>query len=633
MISPQQQVGQNIQRRIRKALKPRAADVGIAIVEGISKGLNNRIKNNLDYINVNLKDEEERFVQLFEDYEKEQKIADELIKKGKGNLTEGIFLSNVEDVKGAAGITGLEAIKESIDQDNDLFVSLRKEAEEQANIINKRLEGYSKLVTKYEPETEDQAEVLEIFSDDVKSKGLFKKPILDSVRKLALSQKNFGINNPLDELGSILKLNERGKFDLLKSFNTKQLELQKIVEQTSKYRVSLPTYAGSSAILSKFIEEKEENTGGKKANKQLEKQERKFNAIVATSRQWSNSKGLDENGKYDYAFYFMPLLDDDARIIQAEQNKKANPDELADFIAYYNAQPLNANLKLDNADEIVSIFYNSNQFAESFTDNDLTIRFSQAFPTTYITKTTGERINYNDASHIIELYGGDFNAIPNHLKAQVIYGLGEDGVPESFKASYKNFAVKKEDITTFSGRVDAEINSSNNTRQKQFYNQLNGNDKLTFKITVISQVKRLIASGGLDEQKAIRAAVNMQLLGIEQGSDWELFGSVFEKKPKFNLYDEIYQPQEFATYTPKDTGDEFEADIFKLTGKRVLDENQIKSYNQKLNTNPILWYTPESLGTTQPELFKDGQQFSLNNGNSVWKFVSDPEDGIHWVLQ
>ena len=42
MVSPQQQVGQNIQRRIRKALKPRAADVGIAIVEGINKGLNNR---------------------------------------------------------------------------------------------------------------------------------------------------------------------------------------------------------------------------------------------------------------------------------------------------------------------------------------------------------------------------------------------------------------------------------------------------------------------------------------------------------------------------------------------------------------------------------------------------------------
>ena len=329
----------------------------------------------------------------------------------------------------------------------------------------------------------------------------------------------------------------------------------------------------------------------------------------------------------------MPLLDDDARIIQAEQNKTASPDELADFIAYYNAQPTNSNRKLENADEIVSIFYNSNQFAESFTDNDLTIRFSQAFPTTYISRTTGEKINYNDAADILTLHGGDFNAIPNHLKAQVIYGLGESAIPSSFLASYKNFAVKKEDITTFSGRVDAEINSSANTRQKQFYRQLDGDDKLTFKITVISQVKRLIASGGLDEQKAIRAAVNMQLLGIEQGSDWELFGAVFEKKPEFNFYDELYQPQQFATYTPKDTGDEFIADIFKLSRNRVLDENQIKAYNQELNTNPILWYTPESIGTTQPKLFQDGRGFELNNGNSVWRFVSDPEDGIHWVLQ
>ena len=633
MVSPQQQVGQNIQRRIRKSLKPRAADVGIAIVEGISKGLNNRIKNNLDYINVNLKDEEERFTQLFNDYDREKKNVDALITKGKGDLTEGIFLSNLESVKSAAGITGLEAIKEGVDQDSDLFLALRKEAEEQANILNKRLEGYSKLVTNYEPETEDQAEVLEIFADDVKSKGLFKQPIVDSVKKLALSQKNFGINNPLDELGSILKLNERGKFNLLESFNKKELELQKIVEQTSKYRVALPTYAGSSKILSEFIQDKEENAGGQKVNKKLEKQEEKFNAIVATSRQWSNSKGLDKNGKYDYAFYFMPLLDDDSRIIQAEQNKTASPDELADFIAYYNAQPTNANRKLENADEIVSIFYNSNQFAGAFKDNDLTIRFSQAFPTTYITKTTGEQIAYNDAADILTLHGGDFNAIPNHLKAQVIYGLGESAVPPSFTASYKNFAVKKEDITTFSGRIDSEIKSSANTRQKQLYGQLKGDDRLTFKITVISQVKRLIASGGLDEQKAIRAAVNMQLLGIEQGSDWELFGSVFEKKPKFNIYDEIYQPQEFATYTPKDTGDKFVADIFKLSRNRVLDENQIKSYNQKLNTNPILWYTPESIGTTQPKLFEDGQGFELNNGNSVWKFVSDPEDGIHWVLQ
>ena len=633
MVSPQQQVGQNIQRGIRKALKPRAADVGIAIVEGISKGLNNRIKNNLDYINVNLKDEEERFTQLFNDYDREKKNVDALITKGKGDLTEGIFLSNLESVKNAAGITGLEAIKEGVDQDSDLFLALRKEAEEQANILNKRLEGYSKLVTNYEPETEDQAEVLEIFADDVKSKGLFQQPIVDSVTNLALSQKNFGINNPLDELGSILKLNERGKFNLLESFNKKELELQKIVEQTSKYRVALPTYAGSSKILSEFIQDKEEGEGGKNANKKLKKQEEKFNAIVATSRQWSNSKGLDEKGKYDYAFYFMPLLDDDARIIQAEQNKTASPDELADFIAYYNAQPTNSNRKLENADEIVSIFYNSNQFAESFTDNDLTIRFSQAFPTTYITKTTGERISYNDASDIIELYGGDFNAIPNHLKAQVIYGLGESAVPSSFLASYKNFAVKKEDLTSFSGRVKAEINSSANTEQKQLYNQLDGDDRLTFQITVISQVKRLIASGGLDEQKAIRAAVNMQLLGVQQGSDWELFNAFFEPRPKFNKYEELYQPQQFATYTPKDSGDEFIADIFKLTGQRVLDENQIKSYNQELNTNPILWYAPESLGTTQPQLFKDGQQFSLNKGNSVWKFVSDPEDGIHWVLQ
>ena len=373
MVSPQQQVGQNIQRRIRKSLKPRAADVGIAIVEGISKGLNNRIKNNLDYINVNLKDEEERFTQLFNDYDREKKNVDALITKGKGDLTEGIFLSNLESVKSAAGITGLEAIKEGVDQDSDLFLALRKEAEEQANILNKRLEGYSKLVTNYEPETEDQAEVLEIFADDVKSKGLFKQPIVDSVKKLALSQKNFGINNPLDELGSILKLNERGKFNLLESFNKKELELQKIVEQTSKYRVALPTYAGSSKILSEFIQDKEENAGGQKVNKKLEKQEEKFNAIVATSRQWSNSKGLDKNGKYDYAFYFMPLLDDDSRIIQAEQNKTASPDELADFIAYYNAQPTNANRKLENADEIVSIFYNSNQFSESFTDNDFAL--------------------------------------------------------------------------------------------------------------------------------------------------------------------------------------------------------------------------------------------------------------------
>ncbi len=631
MVSPQQQVGQNIQRRIRKALKPRAADVGIAIVEGINKGLNNRIKNNLDYIDVNLKDEEERFTQLFNDYDREKKTVDALITEGNGDLIEGIFRSNLKSVKDAASITGLEAIKEGVDQDSDLFLALRKEAEEQAKILNKRLEGYSKLVTNYEPETDDQAEVLEIFADDVKSKGLFQQPIVDSVTNLALSQKNFGINNPLDELGSILRVNERGKFDLLKAFNTKELELQKIVEQTSKYRVSLPTYAGSSKILSEFIQDKEEGTGGTKVNKKLEKQEEKFNAIVATSRQWSNSKGLDEKGKYDYAFYFMPLLDDDSRIIQSEQNKTASPDELADFIAYYNAQPTNANRKLENADEIVSIFYNSNQFAGAFKDNDLTIRFSQAFPTTYITKTTGQQIAYNDAADILTLHGGDFNAIPNHLKSQVIYGLGEGAVPQSFTASYKNFAVKKEDITTFSGRVDAEINSSNNTRQKQLYGQLNGDDRLTFKLTVISQVKRLIASGGLDEQKAIRAAVNMQLLGIQQGSDWELFGSVFEKKPKFNIYDELYQPQQFATYMPKK--DAFEANIFKLTGQRVLDETQIKSYNQELNTNPILWYTPESIGTTQPELFKDGQQFSLNKGNSVWKFVSDPEDGIHWVLQ
>ena len=633
MISPQQQVGQNIQRGIRKAVKPRAADVGIAIVEGISKGLNNRIKSNLAYIDENLKDEEERFTQLFNDYDREQKIYNTLKTKGKGDVTEGIFLTNLEELKGAAGITGLEAIKEGVDQDSDLFLDIRKDAEEQAAILEKRLKGYSKLVTKFEPAQEGQEEVLEIFEDDVKSKPLFQKPIRDSLRNLALSQRNFGINNPLDELGSILKLNDRGKFDLLKTFNNKELELQTIVAETSKYRNALPTYVGSANILSKFIQDKEDTEGGKNANKKLKKQEEKFNAIVATSRQWSNSKGLDEKGKYDYAFYFMPLLDDDARIIESQQKKTASPDELAEFIAYYNAQPQNGKRKLENADEIVSIFYNSNQFAESFTDNDLTIRFSQAFPTTYIQKNTGERIAYNDAANILAVYGGDFNAIPNHLKGQVIYGIGENQVPSSFIASYKNFAVKNEDLTSFSGRVAAEINASANTEQKQLYNQLDGDDRLTFQITVISQLKRLIASGGLDEQKAIRAAVNMQLLGIQEGSAWELFNAFFEPRPKFNFYDELYQPQQFATYQADKDGERFTADIFKLTGERVLDENQITSYNQELNTNPLLWYTPESLGTSKPELFSDGQQFSLNKGNSVWKFVSDPEDGIHWVLQ
>ena len=152
MISPQQQVGQNIQRGIRKAVKPRAADVGIAIVEGISKGLNNRIKSNLAYIDENLKDEEERFTQLFNDYDREQKIYNTLKTKGKGDVTEGIFLTNLEELKGAAGITGLEATKEGVDQDSDLFLDIRKDAEEQEAILEKRLKGYSKLVTKFEPE-------------------------------------------------------------------------------------------------------------------------------------------------------------------------------------------------------------------------------------------------------------------------------------------------------------------------------------------------------------------------------------------------------------------------------------------------------------------------------------------------
>ena len=125
----------------------------------------------------------------------------------------------------------------------------------------------------------------------------------------------------------------------------------------------------------------------------------------------------------------------------------------------------------------------------------------------------------------------------------------------------------------------------------------------------------------------------MQLLGIQRGSDWELFNAFFEPRPKFNVNEDLYQPQQFTTYQADKDGERFTADVFKLTGERVLDENQITSYNQELNTNPLLWYTPDSIGTTKPELFSDGQQFSLNKGNSVWKFVSDPEDGIHWVLQ
>lgn len=626
-ISPQQKVGQSIQRRIRKSLKPRAADVGIAIVEGINTGLKSRLKDNFSYMNDNITDEEERLVQLFKDYEKEVKIVDGLKKKGNGDLTEGIFQANIEGVKNAAGIEGLEAIATGLDTDSNLFISLRKEAEEQSRILQERLTGYSKLVTKFD---EEDAAASDIFADDVKTKAQFKQPVISSLNNLMISQKNLGINNPLDAIGSALKLNDKNKFNVLAAFHKKELELQNIFEETNKYRGSLPTYAGSSEVLSKFIQEKETSgSGSKAAQRKLEKVEDKFNKLVQYSQMWARSKNFDENGKYNYSFYFMPLLDQNAKDIKANQNKAATPEELADFIEYYNK--VNPNDQISR-ESIFESFYEANQYVESFKNQDLAVRFSQAIPTVFANKNVLQREQYNEANQIYAEHQYNLSLVPDHLKNKIIYGLGDSLRADDVKA-LSRIAVDKNDLVLNSEAVENVISAHSMARQKGLYSALGDDKKMAFQIAVIAQAKQLMEINKMEKTKAYQAAVDTQLLGVRKGQEWtEILGSVFEDAPEFNFRREEYREQQFLAYDSANNS--FVAEIFRLEGNRSLDETQIEGYNRELNESPILWYKPSSIGKGNPELLEDGQTFSLNNGKSVWVFQRNPDaDGKHWILQ
>jgi len=626
-MSPQQRIGENIQRRIRKSVKPKVADVGIAIFEGINTGLKNKLKDNFAYINDNVTDEEERLVQLFKDYDKEVKIVDGLKKKGNGDLTEGIFQANIEGVKNAAGIDGLEAITTGIDTDSNLFIALRKEAEEQARILQDRLTGYSKLVTNFD---EEDADKTEIFAEDVKTKAQFKQPVIKGINSLMLSQKNLGINNPLDVIGSALKLNDRNKFNVLASFHKKELELQKIFEETTKYRGSLPTYAGSSEVLSQFIQEKQESgSGSKAAQRKLEKVENKFNKLVQYSQMWARSKNFDENGKYNYSFYFMPLLDQNAKDIKANQNKTSTPEELADFIDYYNK----VNPKdIISRESIFESFYEANQYAESFKNQDLTVRFSQAIPTVYANKDVLQREQYNEANEIYREHKYNLSLVPNHLKNKIIYGLGDELNEDDIKA-LSRIKVEKTDIALNLPLIENTISSSAMETKKGLYNALGNKQKMALQIAVIAQANQLIEINKMDKTKAYQAAVDTQLLGIDKGDKWtEILNSVLEDAPEFNFRREQYREQQFLSYDAEENT--YTADIFRLEGNRLLDETQVLGYDRELNESPILWYKPSSIGRGKPELLENGQNFTLNNGKSVWLFQREPDaKGRHWILQ
>ena len=505
--SKQELYGEKTIKRIQKSTRPNIGDVGIGIFQAIQSGLKERVKNNLERINTNFEDEELRLTNLYNDYSKTESLITDLKKKGNGNLVTGIMYDKINKVKDTASVDGFRARVDGANPNDNFFVQLKKESEEEALILEKRLKELGTLRTSYDPDNIEEG----ILATGLQTEPQFKKPVRDAVKTISLNQKTKGSNNFLDEIMTTVGISSRGDYSMIDDFYLKEANIDKIIKASLAARDALPIYSGDSELLKNYIETKTDAANNKGPNSP-DKVKEKFPKLMADMREFVTLQlKLEGNG----SFYFMPLRDNDSKKL-----KDFTTEELKKFTDMYGY----------TKKDIDNLYFNAEAFGEAiFADNSNVLgRLEQSSATMLLSAENDKKLSAIEARELYKKYEYDINKVPPEKRRLVVslLGLENTGIsPIDDKAYLQTAPIIERKTTTLL-----------NDDRKRLYGNLPDAARMTANYTIIAHADNLIKNTSLERDKAINVAINIQKLGLVTGKEYsELFGLFTEGDIKNKL--------------------------------------------------------------------------------------------------
>lgn len=599
--SPQEKYGAKIIKRIQKAAKPNIADVGIGVLKSVQKGLNTRIKNNLERIDSNFEDEEIRLTNLYNDFTQTDNLVKDLEKKGNGNLVTGIMYDKVSKFKDTASISGFEARINKADSNDNFFVQLQKEAQNEAAILRKRLKELGSLRTSYDPENPDEG----ILSTNLQTEEQFKSPLRKAIKNISLNQKTKGQNNALDVVMSALNMSSRSDYSMMDDFYEQEASIDKIIQSSLAARDALPIYSGDSELLKNYIAQKEDERNGKsKIN--AENVSDQFTKVAGQMKFFVDQK-LKLQG--DGSFYFFPKRDDLGKELKPYTNE-----EFEQFLKTYGY----------DRDYINELYFKATTFGEkSFQDNtNVLARLKQSDSNMLLSADNERKLAAIEATELYHKHRYDINSVPPEKRRLVVSLLNLD---------IKGIQSIDDDVyLQISPRIQQKIPTFFSDDKEIIYNRLNKEAKMTFNYTVISHADLLKQESGLDEDKAINVATNVQKLGVTTGAEYtELFGAVTERDYTAKLPAEEFFQQPFVPYNSKE-GRIVQPILDYYPPDQILTESNLESLIQQINNQQIYFYEPATIENKNPEMFRTGEKFSI--GQAIVAFNRTPdENGNRWT--
>lgn len=598
--SAQERYGERTLKRIRKAAKPDIADFGIGILQSIQKGLQQRVKSNLERIDTNFEDEEIRLTNLYNDYNDSQKIIDTLTAKGNGDLVTGIMYDKVGKIKDAAAVANFEGRIKAADTNDNLFIRLKKEAEDEANILLKRNKELSTLRTSYDPEQPDEG----ILLTDLKTEAQFKQPIRNAIKTLTLNQKDKGNNNVLDVIMSGAGLSTRGNYDMIEDFFQKEIDIDKIIKSSIAARDALPIYQGDSVLLANYIQEKEKE-GADPQGKKGDSVKQNFTNLVAAMRQFVSQ---DLKLKGDGSFYFMPSRDKEALKL-----KDSTSEELSKFTEKFGY----------TQEDIYKYYYQAQAYGESVfdTNSNILVRLKESSPTMLLSKDNFKSIAAAEAQELLAKHNYNINSVPEEKRGTVasLLDISFPGLPK----------IDDDEYIQQAPLISSKAESNFNKNTLTLFNRLPDEKEMIFNYTVLNHAKKLM-NAGIEESRAIDIASNVQKLGIVTKKQFtELLGLVTERDIKSKLPQEDFLAQPFVAFD-SEAGRVVQPLLdlygteFNFSPERFVDiENQ-------LNKQPLYFYEPETITTKNPKMFTKDQQYSI--AQAIYQFSPEPdEEGRRWI--
>ena len=507
----------------------------------------------------------------------------------------------ISKVKDTASVDGFRARVDGANPNDNFFVQLKNEAEEEAFILEKRLKELGTLRTSYDPDNIEEG----ILATGLQTEAQFKKPMRDAIKTISLNQKTKGSNNFLDEIMTTVGISSRGDYSMIDDFYLKEANIDKIIKSSLAARDALPIYSGDSELLKNYIETKTDAANNKGPNSP-DKVKEKFPKLMADMREFVTLHlNLEGNG----SFYFMPLRDNDSKKL-----RDYTTEELAKFTDMYGY----------TKKDIDNLYFNAEAFGEAiFADNSNVLgRLEQSSATMLLSAENDKKLSAIEARELYKKYGYDINKVPPEKRRLVVslLGLENTGINPIDDKVYLQIAPIIETKTTTLLNDDRKI----------LYNNLPPSARMTANYTIIAHADNLIQNTSLEKDKAINVAINIQKLGLVTGKEYsELFGLFTEGDIKNKLPQEEFLAQPFVPYDTED-GRVVQPLLDYYAADKILSENRLEEITNQLNKTPLYFYEPTTITTNNPTMFETGTRYQV--GQAVFTFSREADvNGNRWI--